>query len=426
MKSIFLLFVLSLVLIYPAQAQDTNTLQATLNTALNPVIVGDMLTSDDFTDKAAWEPFIDEGSDLRVANGQYRMEVKRPETFVWEAIQTNYSDVVIEADVAFENSANIDASAGIMCRMQTYLDPQGYFFEVTPLGEYLITRFADGEFVTIAEGQHTGAIQQNNHLIAVCVDDYLAFYSNGQLLTETVDPTFSDGFVSWTASLYTGEPPFVVNVDNVTVWAAAEPVEVAMQRPRADLSQGSVEIDVLRHILQEPFNRPDAWLPFVQEGIDFGVEDGVYAATIRDDQSAWANNGNLMRDTIIEVDIQQSGSTDINATGVICRSDTGNNGYRFWIGGDGLYNIARWVEGERTDLITNPEPITNLQPINTLTAVCLDNYLALYVNGDLIAEAKDNTHTEGVTGIFASVIGEGEFLEAQLDNLNIWTIAERS
>ena len=87
-----------------------------------------------------------------------------------------------------------------------------------------------------------------------------------------------------------------------------------------------------------------------------------------------------------------------------------------------LYNIARWDDDERTNLLEDPPPLTTLQETNTLTAVCVDDYLAMYVNGDLIAEARDKTLTSGYNSMVIALVEEEDTLQVQFDNLNIWTM----
>ena len=425
MKYLILLFLLLLVSVpfYSSGAQTADTPDAVLSQGLTQIAVGEMLVSEQFDPGAAFEPYENEATHLRVVDGQYRMEILQPDVYSWESIQTSYGDVVIEMDVTFLEDFGIDVSGGILCRTQSYDDPLGYFLEVSPAGTYLITRYDADGFLVIADGTNTEAIQMTNHLVGVCVEDYLALYSNGQLVMETVDSTFESGFVGWTASLFAdfaGTSPANVTIDNLTVWSASE-VSTSAQQPQPDFTQGEVSVMVGRHLRNETFDHPDSWLPYKTEDTNFRVEDGVYLVEVTEPITSWVSTGLLLEDTIIQAEIQQLSEFDINSMGLICRATLDDSGYRFWFGGDGLYNIALWVEGERTDLIESPQPITNLQETNILTAVCIDDYLALYVNGDLVAETRDSTLTLGSTGIMASVGGEKQIIQAQFDNLNIWT-----
>jgi len=141
-----------------------------------------------------------------------------------------------------------------MCRTLSYFDPQGYFFEVVPTGDFLITRYAKNEFTIIPEGTNAEAIQQTNHLTAVCVGDYLAFYANGQLLTETVDSTFQSGFPGWLASQFATDESVIVDFDNFTVWSASAG-KSNMTPPATQFDAGQQPITLQRHILQESFDR---------------------------------------------------------------------------------------------------------------------------------------------------------------------------
>jgi len=108
---------------------------------------------------------------------------------------------------------------------------------------------------------------------------------------------------------------------------------------------------------------------------------------------------------------------------VVCRASAGEDnasGYYFLIGGDGSYSIRKGrddidalVSWARSDVINRGAGS------NTIRAVCMGDYLALYVNGEFIADAHDNTYRGGFVG-FVAAAAEGTIVEIAFDNLRIW------
>ncbi len=56
---------------------------------------------------------------------------------------------------------------------------------------------------------------------------------------------------------------------------------------------------------------------------------------------------------------------------------------------------------------------------NSLTAVCVRDYLALYANGALLAETTDDTDSDGKTGLTVNAWNDDN-IDVQFDDLYIW------
>lgn len=80
------------------------------------------------------------------------------------------------------------------------------------------------------------------------------------------------------------------------------------------------------------------------------------------------------------------------------------DGYLFLIQGSGAYGIFRSRGRDLRPLVDwQTSPAINVGPAsNRLRAVCVGNYLALYVNDQFVASATDDTYTEGQVGLVAS------------------------
>lgn len=176
-------------------------------------------------------------------------------------------------------------------------------------------------------------------------------------------------------------------------------------------------------LLSESFNEPGAWETFVTDSADLQVLDGVYRITTGSDGYIWGLNEQLHSDVVIEVETNQLSAHENNAYGVMCRADVSNNGdgYYFMISGDGFYTIAKGEGPEVLPLVewTKSGTINGGSAGNTIRAVCLGDYLALYVNDKFLAEINDSTYTSGYAGLSATAF-EGGDSDISFDNLTVW------
>lgn len=96
------------------------------------------------------------------------------------------------------------------------------------------------------------------------------------------------------------------------------------------------------------------------------------------------------------------------------------DGYLFLIQGSGSYAIMRSRGGDVRPLVDwTPSTFIHLGPdSNEMRVVCIDDYLALYVNGEFMAEVTDDEYTSGQIGLVASasnVLG----VRVEFDNLQV-------
>lgn len=80
------------------------------------------------------------------------------------------------------------------------------------------------------------------------------------------------------------------------------------------------------------------------------------------------------------------------------------DGYLFLVQGSGSYGIFRSRGRTITPLVnwTASDHINRGPASNELRAICQDDYLALYINGEFVADATDDTYTSGQVGLAAS------------------------
>lgn len=186
----------------------------------------------------------------------------------------------------------------------------------------------------------------------------------------------------------------------------------------------SSEYNLSETILTEDFSSEDAWEYYVDEdaGYSLRVNNGAYQIQTDDTGYIWGLNEQNHGDVVMEVTTNQLSSYENNAYGIMCRSDTSNNGdgYYFLISGDGYYSISRG-EGDDVNAIvdwTQSSAINTGAETNTLRAVCIGDYLALYINDKFVTEVNDSTYTSGFAG-FAATAFEGGDISVTFDDLTI-------
>jgi hypothetical protein len=161
--------------------------------------------------------------------------------------------------------------------------------------------------------------------------------------------------------------------------------------------------------------------------VDFRVEDGVYRAFAYDGGFVWTLNAHVYGDVLIQVDTLQLSDDRDNAYGVMCRAapDDNGDGYYFFISADGHYTIRRGFNREVQPLIawTPTAAVQQDRAPNRLRALCVGDRLALYVNGQFVAETRDDLYGSGGVGISAAVPEGGE-VDVEFDNLIVWSASD--
>ncbi len=195
------------------------------------------------------------------------------------------------------------------------------------------------------------------------------------------------------------------------------------------------EITTGAELLRVTFDAPDDWetgrFPADTDdpAAELVIDEGRYQVNYRADRSAsltWGAGGEAYEDVVIEVDIEQLGGTDDNLYGVVCRfveNDDGSaSGYALLISGDGHYGIAD-LSRRSLDFILEwhqSDAIKQGQAQNTLRAVCVDDYLAVYANGEFLGDVRSDDYQRA--GQVALVIGTtgNQTVSVAFDNLTVY------
>jgi hypothetical protein len=131
----------------------------------------------------------------------------------------------------------------------------------------------------------------------------------------------------------------------------------------------------------------------------------------------WSYAWQWFTDFILEVETELIAGTDDNWQTVTARDD-GSNWYDFSISADGYYGIWRVVNGSFTNLAFGTSPYINQGwgVVNLMHVECVGNRLSLSVNGHLLDEVYDSTHSSGDISLAAEAL-TGSYTEVAFDNI---------
>ncbi|MCU0496643.1 MAG: hypothetical protein MUF87_04740 [Anaerolineae bacterium] len=178
-------------------------------------------------------------------------------------------------------------------------------------------------------------------------------------------------------------------------------------------------------LLSEDFSNSFGWEQYDQSGARLQMIDGVYRVQAQTEGAfAWGLKAQNFTDTVIEARVSVNSADTGNGYGLMCRaspSSTGE-GYYFLVGTDGTYTIrvgddqqvealVAWAHTDRLDRTIGAQ--------NVLRAVCVADYLALYVNGWFVAEARDDRYRSGYAGI-AYATARNESILVEFDDFRVW------
>lgn len=171
---------------------------------------------------ANWDAYNLQGAQVALRDGAYRFEVGL-QRYVYGLYRgQTFGNMVVQADV-FNVSGHDAALYGLVCRAQS--SGQGYYFLMEPGGNFSIQRMGRNQADPLVSWQAGSALNEGprrNVLRAVCIEDYLAFYANGEFLAEVRDGRYDEGYAGVALALppSTSEGLAQASFDDVQVWTA--------------------------------------------------------------------------------------------------------------------------------------------------------------------------------------------------------------
>jgi|GEM_PF-654140 len=191
------------------------------------------------------------------------------------------------------------------------------------------------------------------------------------------------------------------------------------------LDQGAIQVVAGESLLLEEFSALNAWQNTSDREGNRRVRNERYEIRLIDNDIIYTGLGTVEYDnTIITVDTQRLSQEPNDGYGLVCRASDEDNGIHFYISSDGYWRIFAFEDGRArpfmpwtaSDLINQEADARN-----QITAVCVNDYYALYINGVLAGEARDSNFTNGLVGMSVIVFEEDSEVFIAFDNLRIWS-----
>lgn len=184
------------------------------------------------------------------------------------------------------------------------------------------------------------------------------------------------------------------------------------------------EVAVEEVLLETDFASQDEWSEMLdmEAGTAVQLTNEGYELSSNSANYVWSFAENMYEDVVLETVVRQLSTERNNGYGLVCRASGGDsrNGYYFLISGDGLVSIRR-VERNLSSPIVDWTPnnaVRQGERANQLRAICAGDYLALYVNNQLVAEGTDGRFTQGLVGFAASGSEDGS-VQVSFENFTI-------
>jgi len=183
-------------------------------------------------------------------------------------------------------------------------------------------------------------------------------------------------------------------------------------RPSQDIQAGDL-------ILSDDFDAAGTWDTYDSGEIVMDVKGGFFRLDIPSDGYYLALDNRRQTDVILEIDARALTQDRANGYGLMCRADGAGDGYYFLLGSDGSASIRRGRGREVEALMawTKTSAVQSGSARNTLRAICIGQYLALWVNGQFVGDVRDSLYSAGSTAIVGITARDGERLTVDFDQL---------
>lgn len=141
----------------------------------------------------------------------------------------------------------------------------------------------------------------------------------------------------------------------------------------------------------------------------FSLSDGALLGQVAPDRGyIWSLNHTRLDDVSIKARVQQLRGSEGNGFGIMCRADTDGNGYYFVMSSAGAFAILKAEPNlpDPSELVKwqNSPAVKQDNAVNEIEAVCVEDYLALIINGVFVAEIRDSSFTNGQLGLVLGAV----------------------
>jgi len=176
---------------------------------------------DDFSNPSSgWDDAFDRYTTKQYGNNKYYVEITTSNLVAWGLANRKVADFRIQVHAAQEEGPN-NNGYGILFRFQ---DRDNFYrFDISGDGFFLLSKFYNGEWVTLVPWTASSAVnvgQATNLLTVEAVGSQISVYANDTLLAEVEDDALTEGSFGFFASTFS-EPNLTVSFDDILVWTPA-------------------------------------------------------------------------------------------------------------------------------------------------------------------------------------------------------------
>lgn len=173
---------------------------------------------DDFSDSfGGWDDAFDTYTRKVYGNNRYQIEVTASNLVAWGLANRDVADFEIEVE-ARQEDGDEKSSYGLLFR---FADRENFYrFDVSGDGFYLLSKFIDGEWITIVDWTESEFInpgQTGNVLKVSAFGPNITVWANGQQLAAVTDDSLPHGNFGFFAGTFS-EPYTWVSYDNLKMW----------------------------------------------------------------------------------------------------------------------------------------------------------------------------------------------------------------
>ena len=185
------------------------------------------------------------------------------------------------------------------------------------------------------------------------------------------------------------------------------------------------DIEVQERVLNEDFTTQGNWSSYNTDALSINVIDDVYRLlTNQRNQYIWGTNNIEYDNTIIDVDVRWLDDNPYAFAGVICRLQPANGqGYYVIVSADGDFSI-RYLGRTIDDAIVRWRNHPNIPESGSfrMRVACVDDFIALYINGVYIDGGEDSRLDDGAIGLTLGLpdIASANNTGVEFDNLRVW------
>ncbi len=195
--------------------------------------------------------------------------------------------------------------------------------------------------------------------------------------------------------------------------------------PQIPLPPASRTFNMGEQLLDESFDAPGTWDTYNLQGAFLGVTNGGYQIQASISQYVFGLQHVQYENVVIEAEVYLKSDYRKGIFGVMCRASSAGKGYYFVVSADGNFSIRRSA-ANAVDPLVQWQATTALNTEtgrNLLRVVCVDDYLALYINEQFVADTTDRYYRRGTIGLTAALptrAKAGDIVDIVFDNVRVW------